>query len=44
MRKPAQFTRPKTPFKSQTVVEGFGSLLGAAIHAQPSIRHKALEH
>ncbi len=34
---------PQTLLKIQTVVEGFGSLLQAAIHAQRSIRHKGLE-
>ncbi len=38
-----RFTLPQTPFKTQTVVEGFGPMLKAAIHAQRSIRHIGLE-
>jgi hypothetical protein len=32
-----RFTLPQTLFKTQKVVEGFGSLMKAAIHAQRSI-------
>jgi hypothetical protein len=34
------FTLTQNLFKTQTVVEGFDSVMKAAIHAQPNTRHK----